>query len=96
MKHIAAAALAFTLALSATTVVPAQCPGDVIPTGNVDGVDLSALLGAWGSNGSGTFSTDVNGDGVVEGGDLAIILGAWGACPPVVGCEEIPAESPDS
>jgi len=96
MKHIAAAALAFTLALSATTVASAQCPGDVIPTGNVDGVDLSALLGAWGSNGSGTFSTDVNGDGVVEGGDLAIILGAWGACPPVVGCEEIPAESPDS
>jgi len=84
MKHIAAAALAFTLALSATTVVPAQCPGDVIPSGNVDGVDLSAVLGAWGSDGSGAYSTDVNGNGLVEGGDLAIILGAWGACPPVV------------
>jgi len=84
MKHIAAAALAFTLTLSATTVASAQCPGDVIPSGNVDGVDLSAVLGAWGSDGSGAYSTDVNGNGLVEGGDLAIILGAWGACPPVV------------
>jgi len=63
----------------------AQCPGDVISSGNVDGVDLSAVLGAWGSDGSGAYSTDVNGNGLVEGGDLAIILGAWGACPPVVG-----------
>jgi len=85
MKQIAAAALAFTLTLSATTVASAQCSGDVIPTGNVDGVDLSALLGAWGSNGSGTFSTDVNGDGVVDGADLTVVLVGWGACTPVVG-----------
>ena len=83
MKHIAAAALAFTLTLSATTVASAQCP-DVIPSGNVDGVDLSAVLGAWGSDGSGAYNTDVNGNGLVDGGDLGIVLGAWGACTPVV------------
>ncbi|MFM7481168.1 MAG: hypothetical protein ACKO4V_08600, partial [Planctomycetota bacterium] len=36
----------------------AQCPGDVIPSGNVDGVDLSAVLGTWGSDGSGAYNTD--------------------------------------
>jgi len=84
MKQIAAAALAFTLTLSATTVVPAQCPSDVIPSGNVDGVDLSAVLGAWGSDGSGAYSTDVNGDGVVGGADLTALIASWGPCVPRV------------
>jgi formylglycine-generating enzyme required for sulfatase activity len=84
MKHIAAAAFAFTLTLSATTVASAQCSGDVIPSGNVDGVDLSAVLGAWGSDGSGAYNTDVNGDGVVGGADLTALLASWGPCVPGV------------
>jgi len=83
MKHIAAAALAFTLTLSATTVASAQCPGDVTGNGFINGNDLTEVLSQWGTCPS--CLADVNGDGVVEGGDLAIILGAWGACPPVVG-----------
>jgi len=62
----------------------AQCPGDVIPSGNVDGVDLSAVLGAWGSDGSGAYNTDVNGDGVVGGADLTALLASWGPCVPSV------------
>jgi hypothetical protein len=59
----------------------APCPGDVTGDRRIDGVDLAAVLAAWGSNGTGQFDTDTNDDGVVDGVDLATILGAWGACP---------------
>jgi hypothetical protein len=62
-----------------TSCIP--CEGDVSGNGVVDGVDLAAVLGAWGSSGKGEFSTDVNGDGVVDGVDLATVLSGWGPCP---------------
>jgi hypothetical protein len=58
-----------------------NCPGDVIPDGVVDGVDLAAVLGQWGSAGDKSFSADANGDGTVDAGDLSIVLNGWGACP---------------
>jgi len=63
--------------------VPDQCEclGDVTANGNVDGVDLAALLSAWGTNGQGQFMTDIDGDGIVGGTDLAYVLSGWGPCP---------------
>jgi hypothetical protein len=58
-----------------------QCPGDVTANNTVDGVDLAALLSAWGSNGQGQFMTDIDGDGIVSGADLAYVLSGWGPCP---------------
>lgn len=60
---------------------PPFCPGDVTENGEVNAVDLAALLNAWGTNGSGEYSTDLDGDSVVSGADLAIVLHAWGPCP---------------
>jgi Protein of unknown function (DUF642) len=59
----------------------APCPGDVTGNRFVDGVDLAAVLGAWGTAGAGQFDTDIDDDGVVGGSDLAMVLGAWGSCP---------------
>lgn len=59
--------------------VPSAVPtllGDLNDDGVVDGADLSILLGAWGTDGSGT-GADLNGDGAVDGADLSIFLGAW-------------------
>ena len=58
-----------------------QCPGDVSGNYIVDGVDLAAVLGAWGTSGQGQLTTDITGDGVVDGQDLAVILAGWGPCP---------------
>ena len=41
--------------------------------GVVNGLDLTILLGAWG-----TSNNDITGDGVVSGPDLAQLLAAWG------------------
>ncbi|MFM7052312.1 MAG: hypothetical protein ACKOYN_09295 [Planctomycetota bacterium] len=57
------------------------CIADVIDNGFVDGADLSALLGAWGTAGGLYPRADANGDGVVNGSDLAIVLSGWGPCP---------------
>ena len=73
--------------LSATEVATlhaptAPCPGDISGNNKVDGVDLSVLLGVWGTDGSGgEFDADVTNDGIVNGADLTIILGGWGPCP---------------
>jgi hypothetical protein len=53
------------------------CTGDLNGDGAVDGVDLGALLGAWGA---GTSAGDLNVDGAVDGVDLGVLLGAWGPC----------------
>ena len=54
------------------------CPADLNGDSQVNGSDLTALLGAWGAaNGS---SADLNGDGQVNGSDLTALLGAWGKC----------------
>jgi hypothetical protein len=68
------------IATIVVAVTPA-CFGDISGNGVVDGVDLAALLGAWGTDGHGKFECDIDGDGVVAGSDLAIMLGSWGPCP---------------
>ena len=42
----------------------------------MNGTDLGALLGAWGTAGP----ADLNGDGTVNGADLGQLVGAWGTC----------------
>ncbi len=83
--RVTVAALSIVMGLG-TAAVPAaaQCPGDVIPTGNVNGNDLAELLATWGTNGQGVVETDLNGDGIVNGADLAVILSGWGPCAPVI------------
>jgi Sulfatase-modifying factor enzyme 1/Lectin C-type domain len=60
------------------------CPGDISGNHAVDGVDLAALLGTWGTNGQGEYNCDIDNDGIVGGTDLTIILGGWGPCPPPI------------
>ena len=57
-----------------------QCLADITGNGSVDGVDLAAVLGSWGTGGSKT-GADLDGDGLVAGADLAIVLSSWGPCP---------------
>ena len=57
---------------------PPTCPSDFDGDGLVDGVDLSRLLGFWGSSDP---VSDINQDGLVDGTDLSILLGFWGPCP---------------
>ena len=54
------------------------CPADFNGDGVVNGADLAAILGAWGTSNP-TF--DITGDGVVGGADLSAVLAAWGDCP---------------
>ncbi len=75
-------ALAVALATLLARPAAAQCPGDVVPTGAVNGTDLAELLAAWGPCAG--CAADLSGDGVVDGGDLAVLLGGWGPCAPVV------------
>ena len=49
-------------------------PADLNNDGEVNGLDLTILLGAWGSS-----NNDLTGDGVVSGPDLAQLLAAWGS-----------------
>ena len=49
-------------------------PGDVNGDSRVDGLDLAAVLSAWGSSQAGA---DLNGDGTVNAFDLSIVLGGW-------------------
>ena len=53
--------------------------GDWDLNGLVDGVELSIILGMWGS--ANPPVGDCNGDGTVDGADLAILLGRWGPVP---------------
>ncbi len=55
-----------------------NCPGDVNGDDQVNGADLSVLLGAFGQSVSPGTSGDVNGDGQVDGADLSVLLGAFG------------------
>jgi hypothetical protein len=56
------------------------CPADITGNGSVNGLDLAAVLSAWGTNGQGEFSADIDNDGIVSGTDLAFVLGGWGPC----------------
>ncbi len=59
-------------------VPPAGCDGDMNWDGQVNGADLSILLGAFGGPASGPPGGDVNGDGVVNGADLSVLLANFG------------------
>ena len=61
--------------------VTPPCSGDITGGGEVNGIDLAAVLGAWGTDGQGKFDCDVDNDGIVNGADLATVLSAWGPCP---------------
>ncbi len=82
--RVTVAAMSIVLGLGAAVPAAAQCPGDVVATGGIDGTDLAAVLGAWGTNGQGPLVTDLDGDGIVNGADLAVILSGWGPCAPVI------------
>jgi len=63
------------LVIEATEGTP--CAGaDLNCDGTVNGIDLGALLGAWGA--CDACDADINGDGVVNGIDLGALLGLWG------------------
>ncbi|MBU3728566.1 MAG: hypothetical protein FGM37_04875 [Phycisphaerales bacterium] len=53
---------------------PAGPTGDINGDGSVNGLDLTALLAAWGSAGG---PADLNGDSTVNGLDLTVLLAAW-------------------
>ena len=62
-----------------------QCPGDISGNGVVDGVDLTLLLGVWGTDGiGGEFDADITNDGIVGGADLTVLFSGWGPCPPPI------------
>jgi hypothetical protein len=67
--------------LGGNTVRSSCCPGDITGNGTVNGLDLAAILAAWGTDGQGKFDCDVDNDGIVNGADLATVLSAWGPCP---------------
>lgn len=52
-----------------------DCPADIDGDGTVGGLDLAALLAAWGQGANG----DVDGDSDTDGGDLTALLAAWGS-----------------
>jgi hypothetical protein len=54
-----------------------ECLGDLTGDGQVDGADLTQLLGAWGTTDP---EFDLDDSALVDGGDLTILLGAWGLC----------------
>lgn len=59
----------------------AEIPGDVDGNGNVNGADLTIVLGSWGACvDPKDCPGDVNSDGIVNGADVAIVLGYWGQC----------------
>lgn len=70
---------AATAAIQGTLTIdgPPQsnCPADLDGDGTVGGLDLSALLAAWGQGSNG----DVDGDNDTDGGDLTALLAAWGS-----------------
>ena len=54
------------------------CVGDIDGDGDVDGADLSLLLGAWTTADQ---DADLDDNGTVDGADLSLLLAAWGTCP---------------
>jgi hypothetical protein len=52
----------------------------VTRNGSIDGIDLAAVLAAWGG-GKSQYDCDIDDDGIVGGSDLAAVLAGWGACP---------------
>jgi len=62
-----------------TIEIAASDPCDVNGDGVINGADLGAMLGAWGTcTDPADCPADLNGDGVVSGADLGLLLGCWG------------------
>jgi hypothetical protein len=57
-----------------TFTPPAPNPADINRDGAINGLDLAALLSAWGTS---TASADLDASGSVNGLDLAQLLAAW-------------------
>ena len=53
------------------------CTGDIDGDQRIDGLDLTVLLGLWGTDDP---IADFDGSGLVDGNDLTTLLGNWGAC----------------
>lgn len=67
-----------SLVLAGTGVVrrywtPTCAQADLNCDGRVDGIDLTALLAAWGQSGP----ADLDGNGTVDGLDLSVVLAGW-------------------
>ncbi len=60
--------------------LPICCPGDVVASGEVNAVDLAAVLSAWGTDGGKFRRADVDGSGLVDAADLTVVLSSWGSC----------------
>lgn len=56
---------------------PSACAADINGDGTRDGLDLAALLAAWGTSNA---SADLDGSGTVNATDLTALLAAWGPC----------------
>lgn len=79
MSGVACCLLAVILSMPRQTCC--DCAGDMDGSGTVDGGDLAALLGAWGTSGTpGLRCEDIEPDGIVDGADLGALLGLWGGC----------------
>jgi len=57
-----------------------QCPchSDINGDGNVDVIDLIAIIAAW--NCQNCLAEDLNADGIVDMSDLLMVVGNWGEC----------------
>lgn len=65
----------FSLEGGYVTLAPSlACSADLNGDGIVNGADMGALLGAWGTDDE---CADLSGSGLVGAEDLAILLGAW-------------------
>ena len=84
--RVTVAALSIVLGLGAAAPATAQCPGNCYDDGpgRVNGADLSAVLSARETAGSGAIDTDFDDDGLVDWHDLAMALIGSGPCTAVV------------
>jgi hypothetical protein len=58
-----------------------DCRGDIDGNGQVNAVDIAALLSVWNTDAALYPRADGNSDGQINAQDIAIMLSGWGACP---------------
>jgi hypothetical protein len=69
---ISSLAMAAVGLLAGSAAAGGNCPADITGDGQVDGADLSVVLGGWGLGGV----SDITGDGITNGTDLGVLLGS--------------------
>lgn len=82
-RRVVATAALLCRGANASALPGWTCAADVFADGVVDGEDLAAVLGGWGSLATARYdipTSDINQDGAVDGTDLSLVLAAWGAC----------------